>query len=92
MELTEIVREYIEGRFELLALESTTDEIMEDIKGVGIEKLLKKKLNDLLVTGDLAKLAKAKPLPNENERSLASAYDFVKETKPIPVQKEEGHV
>ncbi len=83
--LTDILRFYLEGRYEIPAMESTTDEIIIDLKkhsGI-IEVELFDKLKALLQSADLVKFAKAIPQPNENENSFSTAYDFVLKTKQI---------
>lgn len=88
--VTEVIREYIERRFLIPALESTTDELLDNfqsvgnnsngLKSAGVNGEVKNKLRELLVMADLVKFAKAKPLPDENEKSLKLAVEFVKET------------
>jgi hypothetical protein len=85
--LSEIVREYIENRFKIQALEQTTDEILYGFRNVSIDEDSRLKLKQLLILSDLVKFAKEQPLPNENELSLTNAYDFVKGT-----MREESHV
>ncbi|MBL4708562.1 MAG: hypothetical protein JKY48_09015 [Flavobacteriales bacterium] len=89
--LSFIVREYIENRFELRALEQTTDEIILLLGGVPeIDKVLKAKLNQLLLLADMAKFAKQQPIAVENEEVLKTAYSFIKKTKLIVVEQEQG--
>ncbi len=79
--LSEIVRQYIEDRFAIQALEQTTDEILFGFRNTAIDEESKTKLKQLLILSDLVKFAKEQPLPNENEQSLANAFDFVNGTK-----------
>lgn len=79
--LTDIVREYIENRFRIQALEQTTEEILSGFKSVAIDAESKEKLRQLLLLGDLVKFAKEQPLPTENEMSMSNAYDFINGTK-----------
>jgi len=79
--IAEIVREYIENRYKIQALEQTTDEIILALRSVAIDEESKNKLKQLLVLSDLVKFAKEHPLPAENELSLSNAYDFVNGTK-----------
>jgi hypothetical protein len=82
VELTEIIRKYIEYRFKVAALEMTSDEITEEFKHLlSVDQESKELLNKLFVLADLVKFAKAEPLPNENEISLLNAYQFVNNTK-----------
>ncbi len=79
--LSEIVREYIENRFKIQALEQTTDEILFGFRNLAIDDESRIKLKQVLILSDLVKFAKEQPLPNENELSLTNAYDFVNGTK-----------
>lgn len=78
--LTDILRTYIEHRWQLPALEQTTDEILAGFsKGMMTEELFAK-LRIVLETADLVKFAKMQPVAYENEQCMADGYDFVKRT------------
>jgi hypothetical protein len=79
--LTDIIREYIENRFKIQALEQTTEEILYGFRNVAIDAESKEKLRQILLLGDLVKFAKEQPLPNENEMSMSNAFDFIHGTK-----------
>jgi hypothetical protein len=79
--LTDIIREYIEHRFKIQAMEQTTDEILTSFRNVAIDKESQEKLRQLLLLGDLVKFAKEHPLPTENEMSMDNAFAFVNGTK-----------
>lgn len=79
--LTDIVREYIENRFKIQALEQTTDEILFGLRNVAIDDESKTKLKQTLVLADLVKFAKEQPMQNENELSMSNTYDFINGTK-----------
>lgn len=83
--LSDILRAYIEERFEFLALEMTTGEILESLrpKTPDPESLII--LEDVLVIADMVKFAKFNPLPDEHDRSMSQALQFVNNT--IPVEK-----
>lgn len=89
-EISEITRSYLESRFNISALESTTDEIMQSLRFETIQTQTLSKLNQVLLLADLVKFAKEQPLPNENELSITNAIDFVHETKIITQPKEES--
>lgn len=88
-EMTDIVRLYIEDRFEINAVEMTTDEILTDLRNVILETELQNKLGHTLVLADLVKFAKENPLPLDNDNSLSNSIDFVKSTIPAPTLTEE---
>ncbi len=85
--LTDIVREYIEHRYQIHTLERTSDEILTSIQNAGLQQNMPfESLRQMLHQADLVKFAKGKPQPEDNARSLDQAYDFVKQT----IGKEEG--
>ncbi len=86
--LTDIVRIYIEGRFNVMALESTSEEIIDALKGIeNITDEILNELKRLLVLADLVKFAKGDPLPDENDNSWKIAYDFVLKTLKKPEEE-----
>ncbi|MBC8461008.1 MAG: hypothetical protein H8D67_23725 [Deltaproteobacteria bacterium] len=81
--LTEIIRIYLEKRYQIPAMEETSHEILEDWKQHrGAIPDLYDHLRQLLNLADLVKFAKEKPLPSDNEVNLDNAYEFVMRTKP----------
>ncbi len=80
--LTDILRNYLEFRYGIRALERTTPETLEDLKNIGFnDNRLSSILENILETGDLVKFAKFIPQPDVNESLLLDAYVFVNETK-----------
>ena len=79
-QLSEIIRRYTENRFKFIALELTTDEILEKIQSILNNKQLKN-LRTLLERADLAKFAKSKPVDTENKESMDLAQQFIESTK-----------
>jgi hypothetical protein len=82
-EMTDIIREYLEGRFNIRALEMTTDEISDALRGTDVEGKSREKLTSTLMSADLVKFAKAQPLPTENDSHLDTCVEFVRATKPL---------
>ncbi len=83
-DLSEIVREYIENRFNVPALEQTTIEIISSIQHKSeINSEQKAALKDLLQLSDMVKFAKFKTLANENSKMYESALNFIEVTKQI---------
>jgi hypothetical protein len=81
-EITDTLRKYIEERFKIGAMEMTSGEILTDIKKFNEADPVYDKLKQILILADFVKFAKYKPLPDENESSITSAYSFVDSTKP----------
>lgn len=86
--LSFIVREYLENRYGIKALESTTAEINRDLTKVEMNAQDISQLRDLLQIADLVKFAKAKPKEDIHARFLQQAVDFVDRTKKIEKEKE----
>jgi hypothetical protein len=91
-EVTDVLRNYIEERFEIPAMEQTTHEILESFKYR--RDLLGEKsfqnLSQILSLADLVKFAKYKPLPDDNNLTLVNSYFFVNETKKEEIRKPEN--
>jgi len=81
-ELTEIVKEYIGGRYKLNAPEMTTDEMLESRNNWAENDEGFRQVKRILTSGDLVKFAKFKPEPQENDGNLTHAFTFVEATKP----------
>jgi hypothetical protein len=81
VELSDIVREYLEKRYIIKTHEKTTDEILAGLRHIDISNENRNKLKQILTLADLAKFAKEKPLPAENEASFDMAVDFVSLTR-----------
>jgi hypothetical protein len=94
VELTDIVRNFIESEMYIPALESTTDELMETISDfnknshLDIPKETLLKLQYLLKDADLVKFAKSKPLPNEIDLHRQDAEKIIDIMHPKAVNKE----
>lgn len=78
--LSNIVREYIDERFDLPSVESTTYETMQMIKTKPVSGESMGLLKELLELSDLVKFAKAKPLPSEHDHCMNLAVGFVNNT------------
>lgn len=90
-QLTDVVREYIGRRFDVSSSEKTSDETLREMKPILAEqKPLYEQLRKMLSLADLVKFAKWTTTPDENELSLRTAYDFVRETTPVQTEEPEA--
>lgn len=80
-ELTDILRDYIERRYSLPAMESTSDEIIELLVRAAVKPEQIQHMNNILQSADFAKFARSKPLAAENTLAMQYAKEFVGETK-----------
>ena len=85
VELTDIVRNYIEMRFKTQVMELTTDELLSKVETMPELQTYYGVLSDILHTADLAKFAKAEPLPQEHVAAMESAKQFVDASRPVIV-------
>lgn len=81
IQISDITRQYLENRYNIPVLESTTDEIKHLLKQIRMEKNLRVEIIEALRISDLVKFAKAMPLAEENEVCLETAYALVESTK-----------
>lgn len=83
-EVTETLRKYIEDRFEIQAMEQTSEETIESFRNQ--KGLLKTKtfenLGKILKLADLVKFAKYQTMPDDDNMTLVNAYFFINDTKP----------
>ena len=89
VELTHIFREYLEGRYHIHALESTTEEIRIALKKTGLDTQEIQKTTDLLLLSDMVKFAKAKPRVEVHDELMTYTRDFITRTQRTFIQEEE---
>jgi hypothetical protein len=82
IELSDVVREYLEKRYTIQALEQTSEEIFASLRNMDIASEDRNLLRQLLVLSDMVKFAKEKPAAHENEKSMENAVTFIKDTQP----------
>jgi hypothetical protein len=84
IQVSEILRSYVEGRFRVPALEMTTVDITKGLEERGLESAILSRFGDFLGQCDLVKFAKYRP-GNENSRTVLSlGRRLVEETVPKP--------
>lgn len=90
-ELTDIVRYYIERRFDFQAMEMVSSEIVDELRlGKQVNEQALAKLKATLELADLVKFAKSGATALENDTSLNNCIDFVNETKQLaPIEPDQ---
>jgi hypothetical protein len=76
-ELSFLLREFIEKKFGVIAMELTTAEIMQQMSRTAVPTNEKEKLQRILQIADMTKFAKAEPSANENELCFTLTKDFI---------------
>ncbi len=90
--LTYIFREYLENRYGVNALESTTDEILGWLSREKFSDDLTTKLRNTLQASDLVKFAKSKPGVDIHQNALDTAYEFIHATKKTLTEEDEAQL
>ena len=80
---TEIIREYFEKRYGIMALELTTGEVMTQMARFKLDASMSGMIERFLSDADLVKFAKYQPIASENEAVIPAAKEIVEKTKPI---------
>lgn len=88
IELSAIVRHYIERRYGVDSEELTSRETLEQIQS-RVSAQAYSHLKQLLEQSDLVKFARMKPMPDENDMSFRHAVAFVEQSKPQETESEE---
>lgn len=90
--IADTLREYIEARYAVSAMEKTTTEIMESLSDKQVESRAYNELNGLFKLADLVKFAKYTPLEAENEEAVPIAVRFVNSTFMQEMEQEKNNV
>ena len=85
IEMTDILRDYVEKRYGIKTHEKTTDEIFDALRYAEIAGDNRAMLRQVLVLADLVKFAKEQPSAAENDMSMDNAMSFVKRTHLVNV-------
>lgn len=91
-QLTYIIREYIENRYDTPALESTTRKILSDLKAANFPDNLVAKMQEMLQLADMVKFAKATPPEEMHSRLMIYAEEIVGQTKQTVTEVEAARI
>lgn len=80
--LTDILRNYLDTRFGINAMEMTSTQILQALNKNEETRLPRKYMTRILEIADFVKFAKVRPLPDDNAAAFRSAMQFVEDTKP----------
>jgi len=79
-EISAVLRGYVEGRYRLNATDLTTEEILDNLDGLGIENEECTRLRRFLLHGDQVKFAASIPTQEEILATYERAFVFVENT------------
>ena len=80
--VTETLRRYLEDRYGIPALESTTDELRPRLQEISLESILASRALAILEEADLVKFAKARPEAAAARTLLPRVRDLIMQTIP----------
>jgi hypothetical protein len=89
VEVTEALRRYLENRYGVPALESTTSELHELLRTTTLSGELGARILSLLREADFVKFAKASPQPSEARTAETRARALIVETIPPKLERSE---
>lgn len=90
-ELTDILREYIDKRFGINAMEMTSRQILEHLSHNDTTRPSENLMQQILEVADFVKFAKMRPMPEDNVRSYSHAVQFVENTRPVVTEQEDDN-
>ena len=79
--LSDVFRQYLEGRYQIAALEATSDEIMDALRGRGLPADVLQEIAPTLHMSDLVKFAKYNPSSTEHQTAWEAVHRFVERTR-----------
>lgn len=89
--ISEIIRFYVEGRFDLNATDLTTEEIVVELPELtDLGPSENEQLRRFLSSTDRVKFAHHEPLQPEIEQTYEEALTFVEATKPVDTEEDES--
>lgn len=89
-ELTRIMRQYVEDRYDVPALEMTTTDLRRALSASGMEIAQTTTLIDILHIADKVKFAKGKTGPEINARFMVESVELVQRTKRVVIENTDG--
>lgn len=89
-EVTETLRQYMVDFYEVPALEQTTTEIFDSLRGKKIEPRLLTEVKELFELADFVKFAKHTATDDENDAAIPTAVKFVNTTYQQRLEEEQA--
>lgn len=83
-QLIDILREYLQERFGINAMEMTSSQILKALQSNEETRLPNRYMRKIVEIADFVKFAKVRPMPDDNVRSWQNAMQFVEDTRPAP--------
>jgi hypothetical protein len=78
------VRTYLERRYRIPALESTSNEILRHLRSINLQQDLLPQIREVMEVEDLIKFAKAEPPVDIHAQYMEFARSLIRKTKAEP--------
>lgn len=94
-EITAIIRKYFERRFNILALEMPTSEILTSLGKSKVDQNVKETTEKFLENADMVKFAKFTPMNEVNSEMMHQAFQIIEQSEklnPLVSEDEESNV
>ncbi|MFA6894261.1 MAG: hypothetical protein WCQ46_00705, partial [Bacteroidales bacterium] len=88
--ITDVLREYIASRYDIPAMEQTSNELFLALSDKNIQPKLYDELKNLFSTADYVKFAKHDASSDENEEAIPTAVRFVNATFMQELENKKG--
>ena len=82
-ELSNILNEYLEYRYRIKSIETTSNETIQQLKSLGIKNTIIQDIEHILNFSDMIKFAKQKGVESQHEQALEVLYSFLKQEQKI---------
>ena len=82
--LVDILRVYLERRFNINAMEMSTTQILQTLRANPDTRDNQPRIKQILEIADFVKFANVRPLPDDNIKTFNNVVQFVEDTKPAP--------
>lgn len=89
IEVSEIAREYVYGRWKIDAIDMTTDDVLHALKRIGLGTADMERFGDLLNRSDMVKFAKSRPDADRSAGLIGLTREIVDSTR-APDEREEA--
>jgi hypothetical protein len=84
-DLIDILRIYIDGQWDIGAMEMVSSEIIDALKSIEIHEEVLKRLHQAFSISDLVKFAKYSPFPTDHDLAFKNCKEFVERTAEVMI-------
>ncbi|MGA1875872.1 MAG: BatD family protein [bacterium] len=83
LQLSEILRQYLSRRYQITALEETTEELLRELHKQSLHWQQRSLISNFLADCDIVKFARYIPSPEETEKTYHMAFQIIDVTKAV---------